>query len=188
MRVILLFSVISLCIAALAAPMIPSLNWTERSDWVNVKTFGAKGDGVADDTAAIQQAFDGMKEGSTVYLPAGAYRLTKTLSLLGPRHGTLVVGHGRDTKLIWDGPVGGTMFNEDGIAYCRYVGLLFDGKNKAALGLYHNTNLRFETEVRHQNLAFLNFTDTAVLVNPQHKVASAETLFENCLFENCKRG
>ncbi|MHB9023007.1 MAG: glycosyl hydrolase family 28-related protein [Armatimonadota bacterium] len=191
MRVALLLLASFLGIAAQAAPRIPALNWNERSDWVNVKTDvtpGAVGDGMADDTAAIQKAFDEVKEGSTVYLPAGTYRLTKTLTLLGPRHGTLVVGHGRDTKLIWDGPVGGKMINEDGIAYCRYVGLLFDGRGKASVGLYHNTNLRFETEVRHQHLAFLNFTDTAVLVEPQHKVATAETLFENCLFENCKRG
>ena len=50
-------------------------------DVVSVKDFGAVGDGVADDTAAIQAAFDsGKKE---IYIPQGTYRITSTLALTG---------------------------------------------------------------------------------------------------------
>ena len=56
---------------------IPSLTWTRRSDWVDVQLRGAVGDGKADDTAALQRAFDGVRSGSTVYLPAGVYRVTR---------------------------------------------------------------------------------------------------------------
>jgi hypothetical protein len=42
--------------------------------------------------------------------------------------------------------------------------------------------------VRHQHLAFRGFTDAAVLAEPKDKYALAETLFENCLFEDCRRG
>lgn len=44
---------------------------------VNVKDFGAKGDGKADDTAAVQAAIDQVfnEGGGYVYLPAGTYRL-----------------------------------------------------------------------------------------------------------------
>lgn len=46
----------------------------------NVKDFGAKGDGVTDDTEAIEEAFSavvfGPKSG-VVYFPAGKYRVTK---------------------------------------------------------------------------------------------------------------
>ena len=69
-------------------PTLPRLNWEERSDWINVKTKvtpKAVGDGVADDTAALQAALDSLKsEGyanpNTIYLPPGVYRITRTLS------------------------------------------------------------------------------------------------------------
>ncbi|MCY3024547.1 MAG: glycosyl hydrolase family 28-related protein, partial [Planctomycetota bacterium] len=171
-----------------AKPTIPVLNWEPRSDWVNVKTLGAVGDGVADDTEAIQKALSGVKPGSTVYLPAGTYRITRTLTLKGPLHGTLVVGHGRDTKLVWDGEAGGKIYMDDGVAYSRVVGIVFDGRGRAAIGFYHYSDLRFETEFRHQHLAFLNFTEAGILAEPKDKFALAETNFENCLFDNCRRG
>jgi len=34
----------------------------------------------------------------------------------------------RDTRLVWDGPEGGRMFWSDGVAYCRYIGLAWDGR------------------------------------------------------------
>jgi hypothetical protein len=74
------------------------------------------------------------------------------------------------------------------VAYSRFVGLFFDGRNKAAVGFYHYSDTRFETEVRHQHLAFVNFTDAGILAEPKDKYALAETNFENCLFENCRRG
>jgi hypothetical protein len=50
----------------------------------NVKNYGARGDGVADDTAAIQNA---ISNGSTqiVYFPAGVYKVSSTLNFLGGR-------------------------------------------------------------------------------------------------------
>jgi len=42
--------------AAPAGPQVPSLTWTPRSDWVDVKSLGARGDGVAEDTAVTKAA------------------------------------------------------------------------------------------------------------------------------------
>jgi hypothetical protein len=44
----------------------------------NVKTFGAVGDGVHDDTAAIQTAI-GLADGNEVFFPAGRYLISSTL-------------------------------------------------------------------------------------------------------------
>lgn len=48
----------------------------------NVKMYGAKGDGIADDTDAIQAAIDACCEagGGTVFIPNGIYRLHKVQS------------------------------------------------------------------------------------------------------------
>ncbi len=167
---------------------IPVLSWQQRSDWVSVVDHGATGDGAADDTTAIQSVLDAAKDGATIYFPPGTYRITRMLSLEGPLLGVLVVGHGRDTRLIWDGRKGGRMFRDDGVAYSRITGLVFDGRNRAAVGFYHDSNLRFETEVRHQHLAFLNFTEAGILAEPKDKYALSEPSFENCLFVNCRSG
>lgn len=167
---------------------LPILNWEPRSDWMSVKAFGAFGDGAADDTAAIQKVLDMVKDGSTVYLPAGTYRITRMLMLRGPLHGILIVGHGRNTTLVWDGEIGGKMFMDDGIAYSRFVGITFKGQGKASIGFWHYSDRRFETEVRHQHLAFFDFTNAGILADPNDVYALAEPTFENCLFVRCSTG
>ena len=173
---------------------IPDLPWQKRSDWVDVKTDvapAAKGDGIADDTAALQKALDGAKDGSVIYLPAGTYRITNTLHLKRDHLlGYLFIGHGRGTKIVWDGAEGGEMLVESGATASRYRGMIFDGRGKAAVGLHHKGDGggggAFETEVGHRDMAFLNFTDAGILAYPQP--ATAEVMIENCLFENCRRG
>ena len=52
-------------------------------DVVSVKDFGAVGDGVADDTAAIQAA---LAASNNIFLPAGTYRITSTISVTGNKY------------------------------------------------------------------------------------------------------
>ena len=106
----------------------PTLDWTPRSDWRNVKsgcngTVGAVGDGHADDTAAIQACLNNMTNGDTLYLPPGTYVITKTLVLgcqnvteIDPKThnpeaevtgcliGGNIRGHGATTTVKWAGP------------------------------------------------------------------------------------
>lgn len=48
---------------------------------VNVKKMGAKGDGVADDTAAIQAAYDSVPNGGRVFFPDGNYLISSTITI-----------------------------------------------------------------------------------------------------------
>jgi hypothetical protein len=54
------------------------------SSTIDVKAFGATGDGVSDDTASVQQAFRAAAaHGGVVYIPPGIYRITSNLFLWG---------------------------------------------------------------------------------------------------------
>lgn len=58
--------------------------WVRQYDGdVNVKWYGATGDGVTDDTEAIQAAIDGSKD---IYFAPGIYRVTASLQLRDKSH------------------------------------------------------------------------------------------------------
>ena len=139
--------------AAAGVGTLPALNWPVPREWLNVKTgcppaaersggdggpataaaatrAAAAGDGVADDTAAIQACLDLVSnetEQLSVYIPAGTYRITGTLRLFRGL-GILLIGQGEDSRLVWGGARGGTMLVSDGLSRSRFVGLVFDGQ------------------------------------------------------------
>ena len=180
--------------AMTAQAQIPELAWTPRSDWVNVKEHAVVGDGVADDTAALQALLDTVKSGMTFYFPPGDYRITKTLAMTGPALGVSWLGHGRSTRLFWDGEENGRMLKEDGFAQnARYEGFIFDGQGRAAVGFWHFSSTRFETEELHRNMAFRGFREAGIRMEEQwkdkgDKYATAELVIQNCLFEDCGVG
>ena len=66
--------------------------------YINVVTFGAVGDGVTDDSAAIQEAIDSVPTGgATVFFPAGDYAIGTTLTV--PKDGTTLLGEGAGNRM-----------------------------------------------------------------------------------------
>lgn len=71
---------------------------------VNVRQFGATGDGVADDTAAIVAAIRGATDG-VVEFPRGRYRVTRTIEVALTEVGPIgLVGRGGSATVIMAGP------------------------------------------------------------------------------------
>lgn len=209
----LLFTTVFVCTpvcaeSSQAGLQIPQLNWQERFDWVNVKTDvepKAIGDGKADDSAALQKALDGMTSGRTVYFPPGTYRITKPLLAssraagvsTGERAlGVNLIGHGRDTRIVWDGEADGKMLTLNGLPYSQLVGLELDGANRASIGIYSFNTNAFVTELLFKHMAWKNFKSAGIHYESEIKdssptpddYASAETTYDNCLFENCGLG
>jgi hypothetical protein len=87
------------------------------ADVVNVKDFGAVGDGVADDTAAIQAAIDftASRNGGYVNIPSGTYKVTSPIEITSSN--IKIEGEGGDflhdggtgalpaTKIVYNGLV-----------------------------------------------------------------------------------
>ena len=70
---------------------------------VNVKDFGAKGDGKTDDTGSIVAAISGSTDG-LVEFPRGNYRITKTIDINLSIYGTLgLSGKGASASIIMAG-------------------------------------------------------------------------------------
>jgi polygalacturonase len=64
---------------------------------VNVKQFGARGNGLADDTAAIQAAINAAKPGETIYFPAGVYSVSNFV--VKNRSGLSFAGEGQKSTI-----------------------------------------------------------------------------------------
>src|SRR5262245_52103200 len=110
------------------------------SSWTNVKTdLGATGDGINDDTAAIQRGLNQLDSESdrspVLYFPAGRYRLTSTLNLTAKIYVSLVGEDPARTILLWDGPGEGTMLVVNGVDYSKFTRFRLDGRRRASIAL-----------------------------------------------------
>ena len=87
-------------------------------DVVNVKDFGAKGDGVTDDTEAIQEAFKAGKN-AHIFWPKGTYRITDTIECYANAGGPYV--HFGEACVLWDGEEAQDLYPEKVAEYTGNV-------------------------------------------------------------------
>lgn len=95
----------------------------------SVKKYGAIGDGVHDDTSAIQTA---ISNSTCIYFPAGTYKITSTI-LFSRKTGVHMYGDGDgsnglgSSKIYWAGPAGGIILQLYSCANCTIERLALQG-------------------------------------------------------------
>ncbi|WP_395404422.1 glycosyl hydrolase family 28-related protein [Pseudoduganella sp. UC29_106] len=110
------------------------------SQWANARSFGAMGDGKADDTAALQKAIDSNR---VVYLPLGFYVVNDTIRLkpdtvlvgLHPGLTQLVLPNGSPKYQGVDGPKALLESAKGGDAIVTGIGLATGEVNQRAVAL-----------------------------------------------------
>jgi hypothetical protein len=109
-------------------------------EWANVRSFGAKGDGTTDDTAAVQKAIDSRR---VVYLPLGFYMVNDTIRMkpdtvlvgLHPGLTQLVLPNGSPLYQGADGPKALLESARGGDAIVSGIGLATGEVNNRAVAL-----------------------------------------------------
>lgn len=133
-------------------------------DTVSVKDFGAVGDGVADDTAAIQAAIDSLPAYGEVFFPSGTYKTNGVIQVTASNRR---INFGDATFLVGDTGTSGTLTN----SASGKIGFLF--KNAANLTVVGSPKFIGQGTLGSTSLAGMVF-DTCT--NAQ---VSAEMYFEN---------
>lgn len=144
--------------------------------------YGAVGDGVADDTSAIQAALNAANTagGGTVYLPAGTYYITSTLTVYDK---TVVVGEGKgSTVLLVDAGISGTGVRTDASSTTSFQGIsaYFDATRSGTPELF-----TFAGSYASLINSSIGMTSGALEANDNIIHTSGDLLIQNCdLYSN----
>lgn len=91
------------------ASLIGGIGSTNGVAWINVTNYGARGNNVADDTAAINAAFASASPSNTIYFPPGVYRITNSITYSG----AIANLYAGTNKTVYDGNMPG-IWADDG--------------------------------------------------------------------------
>jgi hypothetical protein len=158
------------------------------TSWTDIKqVYHASGDGVQDDTKALQKALDELGTGNhspVLFIPKGTYRITATLTM---QTRTCIAVIGEDplnTIIKWDGLAGKKMFLLNGVSYSEFSRITWDGNNKALAAVAHEWDRHVpyaNSGTQHSDEIFKN---VAVGLKSGMNM-DAEFSIRRCRFYNC---
>ena len=159
-------------------------------DFVSVKDFGAVGNNVANDTAAITAA---IATGSSIYFPAGTYKVTADINVSS---NTRISGDGIGKTIIAaDVATNGDLFiHPNGVSNVEFSGITFrgnpaqNGAGNKAFGVYveGSSNIRFD------NCSFDTFSTHSLTIRKAGGtwiaggVENSQTSVDNLLARSCQ--
>ena len=153
---------------------------SKAQESVSIKDFGVIGDGIADDTAALQAAINALPNGGTLIFGANRCKITSTLqigdgsvSAISTKQNLRIVGDGvygssnqeispgfpARSLLIWAGAAGGTMISINGPMVNSIEGVQLDGADIADVGILdtHSIGGVLDVHVRRVRLSYVQF-------------------------------
>ncbi len=195
MRFSCLASVIllALCSSAFAqAPRVEDEFVGPFASWANLKRdYQAVGDGVADDSAALQKALDDLKvdgKPKVLYLPKGTYRITKGLQMISHIYFGVLGEDPANTTIKWDGAPGGTMLFCNGARYGRFGRITWDGSGKAETAVDHDWDSQTPNANSHNEHADEVFKDVGFGIRGgKPHFMDAECAVLRCKFLRCSK-
>lgn len=121
--------------------------------FVSVKDYGAKGDGVSNDTTAIQAALNALKNtGGTIFFPVGTYKVNTAILFYSNQtlwfESGAVLLQGAAINNLLRTYCESTWTGYTGVHDCLIYGAVFDGgeyeENNTLVGIGHSKNIIFE--------------------------------------------
>jgi hypothetical protein len=180
------------------------------NSWANVKTrFKAAGNGIQDDTKALQAALDSLSTMNrvlfndksntrymVVYLPAGTYKISQTLKLAGKIGISFIGEDPLKTIIKWAGGDNDTMLFSNRCSFMKISRITWDAGNKKnieEIGLHYK-------DFAEPNFAptSIEFSDMIFTGNPAYGISAgtyssdgtgmmdAEVAIKRCKFNSCQ--
>lgn len=165
------------------------------------RDFGAVGDGVADDTDALQRALDTLGNPNqpldpiiagrsyVLWLPSGTYRISRGLVLKYRMAVSLLGEAPENTTIQWAGAAGGVMLRCNGVSHHRVGRLTFNGANAALAAIDH----KWDGSANQPHATSGSEYSDLVLKDVQFGIRAgvvlndAEVAILRCRFENCSQ-
>lgn len=119
----------------------------------NVKLFGAVGNGVADDTTAIQATINAVSAGGVVYLPVGTYKISAALTVFT---GVTLCGAGDNETVITQTSTTAHAISGVDIGYVTLTNLRLNGPASGT-----GTGIKFTRSVA-GNIPYLNIKNVTI--------------------------
>lgn len=168
---------------------------------INVADFGATGDGVTDDTVAVQAAFDAVSAtgGTVVFEPGKTYMINGLYqpiqSIFGgvrPKSGTVIQGNSATLRVIPNSSIGYCILNIDRVSniVVNDLNIIGDvGSHGGSTGEFgHGIILAGTSNIVLNNLfVTLCWGDGLLVVDFVGLVGNTDVDINNCEFVDCRR-